>query len=401
MTTIVNSLVNDLVRAHADELLIDDESPSPLLDTAAALGESTSRLLARVTSMIGFYAGILAYGGYASTTTARVNGRALMTRTGDQRLWLGHRRGWRQFFDVQIPRQPVLVTFGSAATVTTANGEGYIDITLSGHQLPPGWHTAWMRVLHPADVERLHVHEGDALSRTPGRPGASGRVRAGKAVPVPVRVIGDDEHRGVISDIDDTVMVSMVPRVLVAARHALIDRVSTREAVPGMAGMLTALAHSNGREVPPGGVHAPVVYLSTGAWNVVPAVREFLARLGYPRGAFLMTDFGPSNTGWFRSGPEHKRRELRRLAHDLPQVRWFLVGDDGQRDPQLYAEFAREHPDHVAAIAIRSLTHFQQVLAHGSTEPLLPDALRTVPWGIPVWYGPDGDSLLDAIHQHL
>jgi phosphatidate phosphatase APP1 len=205
-------------------------------------------------------------------------------------------------------------------------------------------------------------------------------------------VVGDDERVGIVSDIDDTVMVSMVPRALTAMRHALVDRVSSREAVPGMASLLSTIARVSG-----GPDAAPVIYLSTGAWNVVPTLKDFLARLDYPRGAFLMTSFGPSNTGWLRSGLEHKRRELRRLAAELPGVRWILVGDDGQRDPQVYAEFAREHPDHVAGIAIRSLSHLQQVMSHGTLAPLVPGALWSVPERIPVWYGVDGESLLASM----
>ncbi len=139
------------------------------------------------------------------------------------------------------------------------------------------------------------------------------------------------------------------------------------------------------------------MYLSTGAWNVVPTLRSFLERSGYPAGGFLMTDFGPSNTGWFRSGPEHKRRELRRLARMFPHVRWLLVGDDGQHDPEIYAEFAREHPQCVAGIAIRSLSEIEQFMAHGSFEAMVPDALWTVPERIPVWYGSNGHALLDNI----
>lgn len=125
----------------------------------------------------------------------------------------------------------------------------------------------------------------------------------------------------------------------------------------------------------------------------MPALRDFLDRLNYPRGGFLMTDFGPSNTGWFRSGFEHKRRELRRLARMFPSMKWYLVGDDGQRDPEIYAEFAREHPENVAGIAIRSLSEIEQFMSHGTFECLYPDALRTVPSSIPVWFGSDGDAL--------
>ena len=199
-------------------------------------------------------------------------------------------------------------------------------------------------------------------------------------------------------------MVTMLPRPLVAAKHSFVDRVSAREAVPGMANFLRCLARRGARGRAVATEHAPafgapVIYLSTGAWNVVPTLRDFLQRLGYPRGGFLMTDFGPSNTGWFRSGPEHKRRELRRLARMFPTMKWFLVGDDGQHDPEIYAEFAREFPLNVAGIAIRSLSEIEQFLSHGTFEALVPDALWTVPHRIPVWFGSDGDALVQEIHE--
>ncbi len=413
------------------EPLIDDETPSFLLALTSSVGEASSRILARALEEWGFIPGIVGFGGHGSTRRARILGRVLMERTADQRSWLAERRGWRQFFDAQVPRQPVLVTVGCQRRITFADRGGYIDLTVEGHGLTPGWHDAWMQVLHEGDLHTLGIGEGESLTtqdalRLSGQTGhGSQRIRAGKPVSVALRIAGDNEKFGVVSDIDDTVMVTMLPRLVTAAKHSFVDRVSSREAVPGMAGFLTCLADMAHRQasanshaphpqtkdkhtpvtsaestIPQTSVdsqhealHAPLIYLSTGAWNVVPALRDFLDRLNYPRGGFLMTDFGPSNTGWFRSGFEHKRRELRRLARMFPSMKWYLVGDDGQRDPEIYAEFAREHPENVAGIAIRSLSEIEQFMSHGTFECLYPDALRTVPSSIPVWFGSDGDAL--------
>ena len=412
------------------EPLIDDETPSFLLALTSSVGEASSRILARALEEWGFIPGIVGFGGHGSTRRARILGRVIMERTADQRSWLAERRGWRQFFDAQVPRQPVLVTVGRQRRITFADRGGYIDLTVEGHGLTPGWHDAWIQVLHEGDLHTLGIGEGESLTtqdalRLSGQTGhGSQRIRAGKPVCVSLRIAGDNEKFGVVSDIDDTVMVTMLPRLLTAARHSFVDRVSSREAVPGMAGFLTCLADMAHRQasaestvpqasaestVPQASthtqatqtsadsqqeaLHAPLIYLSTGAWNVVPALRDFLGRLNYPRGGFLMTDFGPSNTGWFRSGFEHKRRELRRLARMFPSMKWYLVGDDGQRDPEIYAEFAREHPENVAGIAIRSLSEIEQFMSHGTFECLYPDALRTVPSSIPVWFGSDGEAL--------
>lgn len=379
------------------EPLIDDESSSLLLTLTSSFGEAGSKALARLLSDWGFHPGIVGFGGHGSTKRARVLGRVIMERRYDERSWLASRRGWRQFFDAQVPRQPVLVTVGRQRRLAFADRGGYIDLSVADHGLPAGWHSAWIQVLHEEDVRAAGLHEGDSLSDVPG---PQGRIRAGRPVSVALRIIGDDETFGVVSDIDDTVMVTMLPRMLVAAKHSFVDRVSSREAVPGMARFLSALAGVHADTVPNGAAeHAPVIYLSTGAWNVVPALRDFLTRLSYPRGGFLMTDFGPSNTGWFRSGPEHKRRELRRLARVFPTVKWLLVGDDGQRDPEIYAEFAREFPSSVAGIAIRSLSEIEQFMSHGTFESLVPDALWTVPERIPVWFGSDGEALMRGIRE--
>ena len=98
-----------------------------------------------------------------------------------------------------------------------------------------------------------------------------------------------------------------------------------------------------------------VVYLSTGAWNTAVPLQRFLARHGYPPGPLLLTDWGPTLEGWFRSGADHKRAQLKMLFADLPELRWLLVGDDGQHDPELYAEAAAAEPDKVLGVAIRQL----------------------------------------------
>ena len=105
-----------------------------------------------------------------------------------------------------------------------------------------------------------------------------------------------------------------------------------------------------------------------------------------------MTDWGPTAQGWFRSGQAHKRRELRRLLRELPQLRWVLVGDDGQHDPQLYEELAEEAPDAVRMVLIRELTTTQQVLTHGTPTPPESQAIEA-PSPVPWLRGPDGEAL--------
>jgi len=39
----------------------------------------------------------------------------------------------------------------------------------------------------------------------------------------------------------------------------------------------------------------------------------------------------------------------------LPQVRFTLVGDDGERDPEIYADIQKRFPDRITAIWIHKV----------------------------------------------
>lgn len=79
------------------------------------------------------------------------------------------------------------------------------------------------------------------------------------------------------------------------------------------------------------------------------------------------------------------------------------MGDDGQHDPYIYSELAREHHDHVAGIAIRELNPVEKVLSQGALIGLDPhtQAATQVPHSIPAISGKDGHVLLEKYRALL
>lgn len=268
-------------------------------------------------------------------------------------------RGWRAFVTAPALSAPVRVTLGEAQAETVTDRGGYVDTVVTGHGLGPGWHEATLTAAHGAQVA------------------------------APVQIIDPAVGRGVVSDIDDTVMITHLPRMLIAAWNTFVRSEQAREVVPGMAALLRSLLAEK-----PG---SPVFYLSTGAWNTAPTLARFLKRHDYPGGPLLLTDWGPTNSGWFRSGQEHKKDQLHRLLRDFPGMRLILVGDDGQHDPAIYGEFAEQHPEAVEAVAIRQLTTTQQVLSHGL--PMATDELLGQRHNVPMLRAPDGYQLHRLIHH--
>lgn len=279
---------------------------------------------------------VVPYTGYGSTKWVRVLCRVLLSKPAQphetprqaKRRAQGI-RGWRSFTSVPVGRVTVHVRIGDTEIDVLADRGGVVDTRIPV-QLAAGWHTA--------------------VLSTDG----SGEVEA------PIHVVDPEVRFGIISDVDDTIMVTALPRPLVAAWNTFVLDEHARITTPGMAVLLERLARAH-----PG---APVIYLSTGAWNVAPTLTRFISRNLYPPGPLLLTDWGPTHDRWFRSGREHKEDNLRRLADEFPNIRWLLIGDDGQHDEELYAAFAAERPEQVAAVAIRELSTGEAVLAGGRTK---------------------------------
>ena len=304
---------------------------------------------------------VLPYRGYGGDGWVRVLARVLLAPpdTGSSDLRLG--RGFRRFLTATVAGVEVTVQVGSRTHRVVSGRGGYVDTVLDS-DLEPGWADVTMTV------------EG------------AGPVACG------IRVVSGDSTIGIVSDIDDTVLVTALPRPLLAAWNTFVRHEGSRRPVRGMATLY--------RELEAQHPDAPYFYLSTGAWNVAPVLEQFLHRHAYPPGPLLMTDWGPTPDSWFRSGREHKRQEIARLLDDFPGIRWLLIGDDGQHDPEIYGEAAEGSPERIRAVVIRQLSPAEQVLTHGTPDPIREPGRRDRPGGA---YddvrAPDGFRLLSRLRE--
>ena len=97
----------------------------------------------------------------------------------------------------------------------------------------------------------------------------------------------------------------------------------------------------------------PVYYLTGLPMGFARPVRKTLQQDGYPSGTALMAS--GRLRPWALLGRRwvFKRAVLDRLLEIRPELRWVLIGDDGDEDPALFLDLARRVPDRVAAIGLR------------------------------------------------
>jgi phosphatidate phosphatase APP1 len=315
------------------------------LPALARRGDTAARdLTSRLARRAGWTPAVLAHPGYGSGGRLRVLGRVVLAPAGTHPEDRRGVPGWQRFLTLESPGTEVVVEVAGHRTVVRSDDDGLIDVTL-----------------------QIDLPDAGAV---PVRLSAGARSATGT-----VHLASPDAARGVVCDIDDTLLVTGILTPLRAAWRTFVQPMARRQAVPGMVRLL--------RELTGDAPHVPVVYLSNGPWNLAGPLGRFLERNGFPPGALLLTDWGPTPTRWFRDGRAHKRSSLQRLATDLPGVRWTLVGDTGEHDPVLYEEFARAQPDRVRAVLLRDVT--------GSES-------RAEKFGeVPVIYGRAGDALAAAL----
>ncbi|MEO5534464.1 MAG: phosphatase domain-containing protein [Pseudolysinimonas sp.] len=331
----------------------------PAVHIGARIEDAVHAVRERWGRRAGLIPAIVPFVGYGGDGWIRVLARVVLRKPGVlPRDRFTSVRGWRSFTSITVRDAEVTITAGDATGVVHSDRGGVIDARFAV-SLPPGWSNVVLSI----------------GSKT----GGGGMVDS-MGVPVPIFVVDESTDFGMVSDVDDTVMVTLLPRPFLAAWNSFVINEHARTPVAGMPVLYERLAAAH-----PG---SPVVYLSTGAWNVVPTLTRFLSRNLYPPGPLLLTDWGPTNERWFRNGAEHKLASLDLLATEFPGIRWLLIGDDGQADETTYGIFAERHPESVRAVAIRQLTPGQAVLAGGRSNA------RTHRRGSAPWvYASDGAGL--------
>jgi hypothetical protein len=162
----------------------------------------------------------------------------------------------------------------------------------------------------------------------------------------------------VVSDIDDTIKVTQVP----AGKKTVLRNTFLKEfkAAEGMLERYRGFAAERG---------ASFHYVSGSPWQLFGLLEAFLVgETGFPAGTFHMKTVGKnifdpggidSIIRFVRGGDlatlDQKVRQITNLMMNLPGRRFILVGDSGEKDPEVFRAIKSLFPDRVEKIYIRDV----------------------------------------------
>ncbi|WP_332673287.1 App1 family protein [Aromatoleum sp.] len=276
---------------------------------------------------------IAAYAGYGTQECVLIQGRVLKDEafavpTPNDRTLRNLIELYKRLETDEVPGAGLRVRFAGLDEPLVADAEGHFSVELSP-AVPlerSGWHEAELELVSP--VPRS----------------------AGVRVAAPVLVPPPTARFGVISDIDDTVVWTNVRNKLRMLMLLIRSNAHTRKPFKGVAAFYRALADGAG-----GDEGNPIFYVSGSPWNLYTPLVEFLRLQDIPAGPLLLRDFSRQSLLSSRHQHRHKLENIERILRRFPDLPFVLIGDSGEKDPEVYAEIVHAHPGRIRAIYIRSV----------------------------------------------
>jgi hypothetical protein len=186
----------------------------------------------------------------------------------------------------------------------------------------------WNLTLPPSDQAQL---ETGALPLT--------WERGGRQAPIWI----SKEGLSVVSDIDDTIKITQVLNRQALVANSLIKDFKP---VPGMPGLYARLAAKR----------AVFHYVSASPWQLYPDLRQFI-ETNFPHGTVSLRKLRWKDSSsvefLWKDSLDYKTSTIAELMERFPQRKFLLIGDSGEKDPEVFDSLRQRFPTQITGILIR------------------------------------------------
>lgn len=232
----------------------------------------------------------------------------------------------------ELPEVKLKANFYGTVKEAITDEQGYFRIEFDIHNpLPAGlaWHD-------------VHLDLIDEII-----PGQDKITAVGK-----VLIAQQRNEFGIISDVDDTILISHSPHIIKKLRLMLLKNAYTRLPFEGVAAFYQALQKGS-----TGNYYNPIFYVSSSSWNLYDLLIDFFTFKKIPAGPFILRNSRLDQYKFITS--MHRGHKLEKIEHVLStyaNMKFILIGDSGQKDPEIYTTVVEDFPGRIEAIYIRDVS---------------------------------------------
>ncbi len=281
---------------------------------------------------------ILPYRGFGNETIVYLRGsvledKGLSTPEANDTVWENMIAMLKRFVSDEIPGVKLRATFMGESKEIETDEKGFFEVTFT-----PAQNAAPNDAWQPVDLELLEeVIPNQEDVRTTGQ----------------VMLLTRQSDFGVISDVDDTILISKATNALKKIRLMLFKNAHSRLPFEGVAAFYKALQKGVSNN------YNPIFYVSSSEWNLYDLLVDFCQVRGIPEGPFLLQTLEEDWYKFWKSGGgshSHKVDKIRHILSTYHNLKFILIGDSGQKDAEIYSKIVQEYPDRILAIYIRDVS---------------------------------------------
>ena len=158
---------------------------------------------------------------------------------------------------------------------------------------------------------------------------------------------------GVISDIDDTFLVSHSGNFLKKLYVMLLKNINKRMVFEDVVPHYQALSRAGQKNET---ASNSFFYVSSSEWNLYEFIDAFVRLHKLPKAVIKLKKIKTGISDFLftgRGSHDHKFEKIKDIIMFYPKLEYVLLGDDSQKDPYLYERIVKIFPQNIKAIYIR------------------------------------------------
>jgi len=159
-----------------------------------------------------------------------------------------------------------------------------------------------------------------------------------------------EAHIGVISDFDDTVIVSNVTHKTKLLYDTFFKTYKERELVDEVEKKIKSILKSNTNRG-----ESALFFISGSPYQLQNNMKLFLDFHAFPKRTVLTKKIHGSKHDSLFASVSYKYDKIVKLFQMYPHLKWVFFGDSGEKDPEIYLKVLKNYPNRVVDIYIRDV----------------------------------------------
>ncbi|SFW12405.1 Phosphatidate phosphatase APP1 [Sinomicrobium oceani] len=271
------------------------------------------------------------YSGYANAREIVVMGHVFKKYAPDvfdlDKRWYKHAWAVIRMFSIKtIANTDIIFRFGNLEVKTKTLEDGYFRITIPYEEkLDSGWHDFTIETRVEGVVKR---EKGEFVKPYAG-------------------------EYGVISDIDDTFLISHSGNIFKKLYVLLTKNINKRHVFEEVVEHYRLLNRIGRKDKE---TNNAFFYVSSSEWNLYNFIIQFTRLHQFPKAVLHLKKIKMGIADFlFTGGGDHNHKfyKIKHLVEFYPELRFVLLGDDSQQDPFIYENISKIFPENISTVYIR------------------------------------------------